>query len=99
MTVSPCVNGVSANGDRVLIIGATGFMGQFVAQASLDSGKPTYVLLRSFPSCLLKAKATKAFEDQGAIILFGAMENEELMEKILKDHEIDIVISASVPAY
>ncbi|GFZ00314.1 hypothetical protein Acr_13g0017130 [Actinidia rufa] len=56
MTVS---HPVDAAKGRVLIVGATGFIGQFVAEASL-----------------------------------GVIDDQEFMEKILKENEIDIVISA-----
>lgn len=55
---------------RLLIIGAAGFIGQFVAEASLDSGRPTYVLVRpglGYPSS--KANTIKSLQDKGAIIL------------------------------
>ncbi|CAA3015742.1 Hypothetical predicted protein [Olea europaea subsp. europaea] len=80
--------------NRVLIVGATGFIGHFIAQASLDTGGSTYILIRSLPQCPAEAKAVKAFEDKGATILHGAINDLEFMEKILKEHEIDIVISA-----
>ncbi|KAE9451044.1 hypothetical protein C3L33_17043, partial [Rhododendron williamsianum] len=38
---------VAASKGRVLIIGATGFIGQFVAEASLDSGRATFRFLPS----------------------------------------------------
>ncbi|CAI9096291.1 OLC1v1032396C1 [Oldenlandia corymbosa var. corymbosa] len=83
--------------NKVLIIGATGFIGRFIIQASLDSGLPTYILSRrpafdgdDHP----KAQAIKAFQDQGAIILHGSINDDQaLLEKMLKENEIDIVIS------
>ncbi|KAF5444472.1 hypothetical protein F2P56_033600 [Juglans regia] len=80
---------------RLLIVGAAGFIGQFVAEASLDAGRPTYVLVRPglcFPSS--KTHTIKSLQDKGAIILHGLINEKESMEKILKENEIDIVISA-----
>ncbi|XP_073316316.1 leucoanthocyanidin reductase-like [Primulina huaijiensis] len=94
MTLPPSSNGGADHSSRVLIVGAAGFIGQFIADASLNSGHSTFILIRSIPSCLAKAKALKGFEDQGATIIHGAINNQELMEKILKEHKIDIVISA-----
>ncbi|XP_059454362.1 leucoanthocyanidin reductase-like [Corylus avellana] len=93
MTVSASVS--SAKG-RVLIVGATGFIGQFVAEASLDAGRPTYVLVRpgSVGGGPSKGSTIRALQDKGAIILHGLINDKEFMEKILKEHEIDIVISA-----
>ena len=66
MTVTPSVS--SAKG-RVLIVGATGFIGQFVTESSLDTGRSTYVLVRPSACGPSKAKIIKAFQDKGAIIL------------------------------
>ncbi|XP_058182837.1 leucoanthocyanidin reductase-like isoform X1 [Rhododendron vialii] len=86
---------VAASKGRVLIIGATGFIGQFVAEASLDSGRATYVLARSFYASPSKAKTIKSLQDKGATVLHqGAIRDQELMERLLKEHEIEIVISA-----
>ena len=62
MTVS------TANG-RVLIVGATGFIGRFVAEASLDAGRPTYVLVRPSSENHSKNKVAKALQERGAILL------------------------------
>ncbi|KAL3501650.1 hypothetical protein ACH5RR_036099 [Cinchona calisaya] len=94
MTVSPSQNGQAEKGSRVLIIGATGFIGQFITQASLASGRSTYVLCRPAARCPSKEKAIKAFEDQGATIVYGSITEQECVEKILKEHEINTVISA-----
>nr|AJL33711.1 leucoanthocyanidin reductase [Onobrychis viciifolia] len=79
---------------RVLIVGATGFMGKFVAEASLSSGHVPFLLLRPGPIISSKASIIKAFQDKGARVIYGVVNNKELMEKILKEYEIDIVISA-----
>lgn len=88
-------NGVKTGKSRVLVVGATGFIGRFVTEASLASGRPTYILVRPSPSrpCN-KAKIVEAFKDKGAFLLHGTVSDKELMEKILKEHEIEIVISA-----
>ncbi|XP_052186337.1 leucoanthocyanidin reductase-like isoform X1 [Diospyros lotus] len=91
MTVSPSFAAAAKQG-RVLIIGATGFIGQFVAEASLEAGRITYVLVRSGPS---KAKTIKALQEKGAIpVPQGNINDQEFLEKILKEYEIDVVISA-----
>ncbi|KAL2324872.1 hypothetical protein Fmac_023930 [Flemingia macrophylla] len=82
---------------RVLIIGATGFIGKFIAEASLASPHPTYLLLRPGPLLPSKDPIIKAFQLKGAILIQGEMNNKNSMEKILKDYEIDIVISAIGP--
>lgn len=60
-------NGSAGKGGRILIVGATGFIGQFITQASLDANRRTYILVRSFPSNFHpKIKIIKEFEDKGA---------------------------------
>lgn len=67
MTVSPPLS-LAKNGS-VFIVGATGFIGQFVAEASLQSGRPTFILVRPGLRNPSKANAVKALQDKGAIIL------------------------------
>lgn len=80
---------------RTLVIGATGFMGRFLAEASLVSGRPTYVLTRPTSiNCPVKRKVINALQDKGMIIVQGYVSEKESMEKILKEYEIDTVIAA-----
>nr|QKX95869.1 leucoanthocyanidin reductase [Vaccinium myrtillus] len=85
---------VAATKGRVLIVGATGFIGQFIAEASLDSGRTTFVLARSFYDTPSKAKTIKTLQDKGATVIHGVIRDQEFVERVLKEHEIDIVISA-----
>ncbi|KAL8138107.1 hypothetical protein V2J09_004108 [Rumex salicifolius] len=79
---------------HTLVAGATGFIGRFVVEASLESGRPTYVLVRPGPVCPSKARLISTFQDKGAIIVQGLINNKEWMEKILREREIEVVISA-----
>ncbi|KAK6921789.1 NmrA-like domain [Dillenia turbinata] len=90
MTASP----VSATKGRILIVGATGFIGRFVAEASLAAGRPTYVLVRPGLDCSSKTSIIEALQEKGAIVINGAINDQSLMEKLLKEHEIEVVISA-----
>ncbi|KAK8511840.1 hypothetical protein V6N13_029428 [Hibiscus sabdariffa] len=85
---------VSTTNGRVLIVGATGFIGQFVAEASLGAGRPTYVLVRPSSGNHSKTKVAKALQDRGAILLNGLANDKELMVKLLKEHHIEVVVSA-----
>lgn len=73
MTVSEAID--SSTMGRIMVIGATGFMGQFVTKASLDLGRPTYLLLRPGPITPSKVTIVKSFEDKGATIIHVS-ENE-----------------------
>ncbi|KAJ4960633.1 hypothetical protein NE237_020543 [Protea cynaroides] len=88
MTIAAAPQPVSAV-SRTLIVGATGFMGRFIAEACLETGRPTYLLVRSS-----KPQTIKALQDKGAIIQLGSIKDQKFMEKLLKEHKIDVVISA-----
>ncbi|BAT94532.1 hypothetical protein LR48_Vigan02g182500 [Vigna angularis] len=92
MVTSPTIP--TATKGRVLIIGATGFIGKFVAEASLRTAHPTYLLLRPPPLVPSKEAIVKTFQEKGAIVIHGMINNKDFVEKILKEYEIDIVISA-----
>nr|CAI26308.1 putative leucoanthocyanidin reductase 2 [Vitis vinifera] len=85
----------AATGPRTLEVGASGFIGRFVAEASLSSGHPTYVLVRSSATTSSsKASTIKSLEDQGAILVTGSIGDKEVMIEILRKYEIEVVISA-----
>ncbi|XP_057465827.1 leucoanthocyanidin reductase-like [Actinidia eriantha] len=77
-----------------LIVGSTGFIGRFVAEASLDSGRSTFVLVRPGPASPTKAHVIASLKEKGAIAIPGSITDGEFMEKVLKEHEIEVVISA-----
>ncbi|QCE07878.1 leucoanthocyanidin reductase-like [Vigna unguiculata] len=94
MVTSPTIPNATTTKGRVLIIGATGFIGRFVAEASLLTAHPTYLLLRPPPLVPSKDAIVKTFQEKGAIVIHGVINNKDFVEKILKEYEIDIVISA-----
>ncbi|WRX17731.1 NmrA-like domain - like 10 [Theobroma cacao] len=57
---------VSEETGRTLVVGSGGFMGRFVTEASLDSGRPTYILARSSSNSPSKASTIKFLQDRGA---------------------------------
>uniref|UniRef100_A0A0D6QZV1 NmrA-like domain-containing protein n=1 Tax=Araucaria cunninghamii TaxID=56994 RepID=A0A0D6QZV1_ARACU len=73
---------------RVLVIGATGFIGRFVAEASVKSGFPTYALVRPATS---RQKTVQALKDSGAHILNGCLEDYGSLVKAVR--QVDVVIS------
>nr|WID86579.1 leucoanthocyanidin reductase-like protein [Morus alba var. atropurpurea] len=84
-----------ASTPRTLIIGA-GCMGRFVAEACLDAGIPTYILIRSTSNSPSKTETIKALQNKGAVIVHGCIEDQPLLEKILREHKIEVVISTVV---
>nr|CAD1837434.1 unnamed protein product [Ananas comosus var. bracteatus] len=77
-----------------LIVGATGYIGRFVAEACLDSGRTTYILLRPGGGASpARAAAVDALREKGAVVIEGSVDNKELVEEKLKEHSIEVVIS------
>nr|Q84V83.1 RecName: Full=Leucoanthocyanidin reductase; Short=Leucocyanidin reductase [Desmodium uncinatum]CAD79341.1 leucoanthocyanidin reductase [Desmodium uncinatum] len=91
MTVSGAIPSMTKN--RTLVVGGTGFIGQFITKASLGFGYPTFLLVRPGPVSPSKAVIIKTFQDKGAKVIYGVINDKECMEKILKEYEIDVVIS------
>lgn len=79
---------------RTLIVGSTGFIGRFLAEASLGSGRSTFLLVRPGPASPSKAHTIASLEEKGAIVIPGSIGDQDAMEKVLKEHEIEVVISA-----
>ncbi|XP_042503244.1 leucoanthocyanidin reductase-like [Macadamia integrifolia] len=93
MAIASAAQPVSAE-STTLIVGATGFIGRFVAEACLETGRPTHVLVRSIKTTPSKSQTIKALQDKGAIVQQGSIKDREFMEKLLKEHKIEVVISA-----
>lgn len=88
-SLAPC----DLEAGRTLIVGSTGFIGRFVTEACLDFGRSTYILVRR-GAAPPKAAVAKSLQDKGATIIYGTINDREFLEKILKDYEIEVVISA-----
>ncbi|KAF8400921.1 hypothetical protein HHK36_014224 [Tetracentron sinense] len=79
--------------DRVLIIGATGYLGRRLVKTSLALGFPTYCLYRpEVASDAEKVQMLIEFKLQGAHLLKGSFEDHESLLSALK--QVDVVISA-----
>jgi len=78
---------------RILIIGATGYIGSHFTKASLAEGHPTFLLVReSAASSPEKAKLLESFHASGANILHGSLDDYASLVEALK--KVDVVISA-----
>ncbi|GAB4847447.1 Eugenol synthase 1 [Ancistrocladus abbreviatus] len=77
---------------RILIIGGSGYIGKYIAEASAKAGHPTFALLReatiSNPS---KSSLIQSFRNHGILMIQGDIyDNESLVEAI---KQVDVVIS------
>ncbi|XP_017696180.2 isoflavone reductase-like protein [Phoenix dactylifera] len=78
---------------KILIIGATGYLGKYHAEGSLRLGHPTFILVResTINTNPEKAKVIKDFKDAGAIVLYGDLHDHESLVKAIK--QVDVVFS------
>nr|ABK23528.1 unknown [Picea sitchensis] len=78
---------------RILLIGATGYIGRRVAKASLDLGHPTFLLVResTASSNSEKAQLLDSFKASGANIVHGSLEDHASLVEAVK--KVDVVIS------
>ncbi|CAA7400872.1 unnamed protein product [Spirodela intermedia] len=82
-------------GAATLIAGATGFIGKFVAEASIARGVPTYVLRRPGASAAAPSKEAviRSLQQKGAVVIEGYANDKDFIEKKLKELNIEVVIS------
>eukprot|EP00253_Pinus_taeda_P024666 PITA_24666 len=89
------MTGLKDSANRVLIIGGTGYIGKYMAKASVSQGYPTYVLVRPATAAAIdsfKAKLLQQFKDIGIHILEGSLDDHNSLVDAIK--QVDIVISA-----
>ncbi|KAL7604480.1 hypothetical protein Lser_V15G19659 [Lactuca serriola] len=81
-----------AEKSKILIIGGTGYIGKFVAEASAKEGHPTFILTReSTIKHPEKSKLLNNFTSLGAKLVIGDLYHHESLVKAIK--EVDVVIS------
>ncbi|KAL7604481.1 hypothetical protein Lser_V15G19658 [Lactuca serriola] len=82
-----------AEKSKILIIGGTGYIGKFVAEASAKEGHPTFILTReSTIKHLEKSKLLNNFKTLGAkLVIVCDLHDHESLVKAIK--EVDVVIS------
>ncbi|VYS64884.1 unnamed protein product [Arabidopsis thaliana] len=73
---------------RVLIIGATGRLGNYITRFSIESGHPTFALIRN----TTLSDKLKSLSDAGVTLLKGSLEDEGSLEEAVS--KVDVVISA-----
>ncbi|XP_027062479.1 isoflavone reductase homolog TP7-like [Coffea eugenioides] len=76
---------------KILIIGGTGYIGEFIVEASTKAGHPTFVLVReSTVSDPVKGKFVEGFKNSGATLVHGDLYDHESLVKAIK--QVDVVI-------
>ncbi|XP_038726132.1 isoeugenol synthase 1-like isoform X2 [Tripterygium wilfordii] len=89
-----------AHENKILIIGATGYLGKFMVKASVSMGHPTYAYVRpikpdSDPS---KLKTHEEFRSMGVSVFQGELDDHGRLVSALR--QVDVVISTvGVPQY
>ncbi|GLJ35049.1 hypothetical protein SUGI_0705370 [Cryptomeria japonica] len=80
--------------NRILIIGGTGYLGKYMAKASISLNYPTYVLVRPESLAPNSSRAGKLQEltDMGIRILQGSLDDHKSLINAFK--QVDIVISS-----
>lgn len=80
--------------NRILIVGGTGYLGKYMAKASVLLGYPTCVLVRpeSLAPYSSKAGILQEFTDMGIRILQGSLNDHESLVNAFK--QVDIIISS-----
>ncbi|XP_010533255.1 PREDICTED: isoflavone reductase homolog P3-like [Tarenaya hassleriana] len=78
---------------KILVIGGTGLLGKLLVEASVNSGHPTYALVRKASlSCPDQSNLVESFKHLGVHILYGELEDYESVVKAIK--LVDVVISS-----
>ncbi|KAL5210393.1 hypothetical protein ABZP36_006016 [Zizania latifolia] len=79
-----------------LIVGATGYIGRFVAEACLDSDCETFILVRAGNASPAHAAAVDALRQKGAVVIEGSVGGKDGMKAVeaaLRAHGVEVVIS------
>ncbi|XP_021900462.1 isoeugenol synthase 1-like [Carica papaya] len=81
---------------RILILGATGYVGNYIVKASVAMGHQTYIYTRPIqPSNTddsSKLQELKTFESMGVTVFQGELDDEKKLVSVLK--QVEVVISA-----
>ncbi|GLJ50638.1 hypothetical protein SUGI_1078760 [Cryptomeria japonica] len=82
----------SVSSSKILVIGATGYIGRFIAIAAVNACHPTYALIRPMTAFdAAKEKCLHELKDSGVNIVYGDLSDHKSMVKAMQG--IDAVIS------
>ncbi|CAI9758360.1 unnamed protein product [Fraxinus pennsylvanica] len=85
---------------KILIFGATGYLGKYMVTASVSMGHPTYAYIRPIKpdADSSKLELFKSFESMGVTVIQGELDEHEKLVTVLK--QVDVVISTlAVPQH
>ncbi|KAF2322216.1 hypothetical protein GH714_008699 [Hevea brasiliensis] len=86
---------------KILIFGATGYLGEDMVKASISMGHPTYAYVRPLKSndtLSSKLQLHQQFQSLGVTVFQGELEEHEKLVSVLK--QVDVVISTlAVPQH
>ncbi|OAY25201.1 phenylcoumaran benzylic ether reductase Betv6 [Manihot esculenta] len=82
-----------AEKSKILVIGATGYIGKFIVDASAKLGHPTFAFVResTASSNPEKSKLIQSFKSSGVTLIYGDIHDHESLVKAIK--QVDVVIS------
>ncbi|XP_068664269.1 isoeugenol synthase 1-like [Aristolochia californica] len=86
--------------NRILILGATGYLGKYIVKASTAMGHPTCVYVRpiALSADTPKVELIRQFESMGVVVFQGQLNEHEKLVSMIK--QVDVVISAlAVPQH
>ncbi|KAL2521232.1 NmrA-like negative transcriptional regulator family protein [Forsythia ovata] len=85
---------------KILIFGATGYLGKYMVTASVSMGHPTCVYVRPIKpdADSSRLELFKSFESMGVIVIQGELDDHEKLVSVLK--QVDVLISTlAVPQH
>ncbi|KAJ6419144.1 hypothetical protein OIU84_029286 [Salix udensis] len=86
---------------KILIVGATGYLGSYMVKASISMGHPTYAYVRPikpYTTTASKLDLLKNFESMGVTVFHGELDEHDKLVSAVK--QVDVVISTlAVPQH
>lgn len=77
---------------KILVTGATGFIGRHLTKSFVEQGKPVKCLVR-------ESSNTKFLEELGVELVYGDLLHVQSLKKIVKDKEINIICHLAGKVY
>ncbi|PKU73070.1 Isoflavone reductase-like protein [Dendrobium catenatum] len=90
----------SPNVSKILVIGATGYIGRHLIQASIKLGHPTFALARPITSShnIEKINLIQSFKNNGVNVLFGELNDHDWLMNMIKKLDIVFLVLGHEPS-